>query len=93
MKSIFLLLVVAPCSAFVPTRSAPQRAATDLSATTDRRVMLASTLSFAATASWAPSAHAADTPPTAEELARIKTGYNNIVYLLENWEKETTGMF
>ena len=54
--------------------------------------MLASTLSFAtAAASWAPSAaQAADTPPTAEELARIKTGYNNIVYLLANWEKETT---
>mmetsp|Transcript_16302 Transcript_16302/g.36480 ORF Transcript_16302/g.36480 Transcript_16302/m.36480 type:complete len:212 (-) Transcript_16302:182-817(-) len=94
MKSIIFLLpiVAAPCSAFAPARPAPQRAATtDLSATTDRRVMLASTLSFAAAASWAPpAAHAADKPPTAEELARIRTGYNNIVYLLDNWEKETT---
>ena len=32
----------------------------------------------------------AGTPPTDEELARIRTGYDNIQYLLNNWEKETT---
>jgi len=35
-------------------------------------------------------AFAANTPPTDEELARIRTGYDNIQYLLNNWEKETT---
>lgn len=33
---------------------------------------------------------AASTPPTPEELARIQTGYENIVYLLANWDQETT---
>jgi hypothetical protein len=33
---------------------------------------------------------AGTTPPTPEELARIKEGYNGIVYLLEHWEAETT---
>jgi Ca2+ transporting ATPase len=35
-------------------------------------------------------AMAAKNPPTAEELARIKTGYENLTYLLDNFEKETT---
>eukprot|EP00586_Coscinodiscus_wailesii_P002173 CAMPEP_0172487404 /NCGR_PEP_ID=MMETSP1066-20121228/16492_1 /TAXON_ID=671091 /ORGANISM="Coscinodiscus wailesii, Strain CCMP2513" /LENGTH=219 /DNA_ID=CAMNT_0013254005 /DNA_START=88 /DNA_END=747 /DNA_ORIENTATION=+ len=36
-------------------------------------------------------AYAASTqPPTAEELKRIKKGYEGIKYLLENFEKETT---
>lgn len=29
-------------------------------------------------------------PPTKEELDRIKVGYDNIKYLLANWEQETT---
>lgn len=33
---------------------------------------------------------AAGKGPTPEELARIKTGYERITYLLDNWEKETT---
>ncbi|KAK1744354.1 hypothetical protein QTG54_004887 [Skeletonema marinoi] len=33
---------------------------------------------------------AATTPPTAEEIERIKVGYKNIQYLLDNWEQETT---
>ncbi|KAL3787633.1 hypothetical protein HJC23_011781 [Cyclotella cryptica] len=34
--------------------------------------------------------HASDEPPTPEEIARIKKGYENIRYLLSNWEQETT---
>jgi hypothetical protein len=37
-----------------------------------------------------PAFAAANSPPTAEEIDRIKVGYKNIQYLLENWEKETT---
>lgn len=32
----------------------------------------------------------ATSPPTKEELDRIKVGYDNIKYLLANWEQETT---
>lgn len=32
----------------------------------------------------------AASPPSAEELQRIRTGYNGILYLLDNFEKETT---
>merc|ERR1712125_93025 len=35
-------------------------------------------------------AFAAGAPPTKEELDRIKIGHDQIVYLLNNFEKETT---
>lgn len=35
-------------------------------------------------------AFAAKGPPTKEELARIKTGYEKLNYLLDNFEQETT---
>jgi hypothetical protein len=35
-------------------------------------------------------AFAGTTPPTAEELARIKVGYDQIQYLLANFDSETT---
>mmetsp|Transcript_17812 Transcript_17812/g.37555 ORF Transcript_17812/g.37555 Transcript_17812/m.37555 type:complete len:217 (+) Transcript_17812:205-855(+) len=38
----------------------------------------------------AASYAAAGDPPTKEEIERIKIGYENIQYLLDNWEKETT---
>ena len=38
----------------------------------------------------AAPAHAANAPPTKEEIERIKVGYENIKFLLANWEKETT---
>ncbi|KAL7550294.1 hypothetical protein ACHAWF_013573 [Thalassiosira exigua] len=38
----------------------------------------------------ADPALAANAPPTPEELERIKVGYENIQFLLNNWEKETT---
>ena len=45
----------------------------------------------AATSSAVHPALAADgAPPTAAEIERIRTGYENIRYLLANWEKETT---
>jgi hypothetical protein len=37
-----------------------------------------------------PGIALAGAPPTKDELARIKTGHDQIVYLLENFEKETT---
>ncbi|CAB9510627.1 expressed unknown protein [Seminavis robusta] len=37
-----------------------------------------------------PSQAMAAAPPTPQELARIKEGYKGIVYLLDNWDAETT---
>ena len=36
-------------------------------------------------------AMAGTTPPSAEDLERIKIGYKQISYLLDNFEQETTG--
>jgi hypothetical protein len=36
------------------------------------------------------SAAGANSPPTPDEIARIQTGYDNIRYLLDHWEQETT---
>ena len=50
MKSALVILSIAaaPCAAFAPSSTASHRPATDLSATTDRRAMIASTLTAAA---------------------------------------------
>ena len=50
----------------------------------------ATTTTAALVATAANPAYAANAPPTPEELDRIKVGYENIKYLLANWEKETT---
>lgn len=36
------------------------------------------------------AAFAAGNPPSSEELKRVKEGYKGIVYLLNNWDAETT---
>ena len=89
-------------SAFTTTSSASSTvvrstsSSTSLHATPNSRRELflrtGSTLTTALLTTFATSspAFAATTPPTAEEIERIKTGYQNIKFLLENWEKETT---
>jgi hypothetical protein len=54
--------------------------------------MVASGVSFAALLGGPqqPALAAGETPPTKEELDRIKTGYEGLRYLLDNWDKETT---
>lgn len=37
-----------------------------------------------------PSVSAAGSPPTEEDMARIRKGYKQIQYLLDNFEQETT---
>lgn len=39
---------------------------------------------------WQQEARAASAPPTKEELDRLKQGYKQITYLLDNFEQETT---
>mmetsp|Transcript_27993 Transcript_27993/g.52112 ORF Transcript_27993/g.52112 Transcript_27993/m.52112 type:complete len:231 (-) Transcript_27993:354-1046(-) len=62
-----------------------------------RRTLFAKTASAAAFAVAAATGSnpgaafaASNSPPTAEELNRIKVGYEGIQYLLDNFEKETT---
>ena len=62
--------------------------------TSSRRVMLgkttASFVSVASILSGNPIAAVAKAPPTPDELARIKTGYERMTYLLDNFDQETT---
>jgi hypothetical protein len=55
-----------------------------------RRTFLTTTTASLLTTLLPSPALAADSPPTPEELSRIKTGYENIQYLLSHWEEETT---
>ena len=48
------------------------------------------TAAFGFGSSPTPAGAAGGTPPTKEELERIRTGYKQIQYLLENFEQETT---
>ncbi|KAL7542004.1 hypothetical protein ACHAXR_011418 [Thalassiosira sp. AJA248-18] len=73
---------------------APSSSTAIHSTATSRRDLFTRTGSAVATTlltiTGANPAYAASTPPTPEEIERIKVGYKNIQYLLENWEKETT---
>jgi len=56
-----------------------------------RREIMTTFVSVAgATLGMNPNVAMAAGPPTDAELARIKVGYEGILYLLDNWEKETT---
>lgn len=55
-----------------------------------RRVAIASTIGMSAFAGGALPAFAGSGAPTPEELERIRTGYKQIQYLLDNFEQETT---
>lgn len=57
-----------------------------------RRAVFASTVgaAFGLALCDPDSALAAGNPPSPEELSRIKEGYKGIVYLLNNWDAETT---
>jgi hypothetical protein len=56
-----------------------------------RQALVASTASAFAFLLLKPAtSNALETPPTKTELERIKVGYNQIQYLLNNFEKETT---
>ena len=51
---------------------------------------VAGTAVFGLGSSPPPAVAAGGTPPTKEELERIRIGYKQIQYLLENFEQETT---
>jgi hypothetical protein len=77
----------------------PPSSSTAISSSSSRRGILSHTITSAiliatSTIVTPPPAALADTtsgePPTKAEIERIQTGYNNIQYLLANWEQETT---
>lgn len=75
--------------------SSTSSSSTAIHATTSRRDIFTRTSSAIVgttllTFNNAYPAFAGTSPPTPEEIERIRTGYKNIVYLLDNWEKETT---
>ena len=99
-KSLLSLsLVVALSQAFSPSSTFDVRKSMlEMSASDDsipsRRVMLgktaASFVSVASVLCGNPIDALAKAPPTPEELARIKEGYERMTYLLNNFDQETT---
>lgn len=86
---------IALCDAFAPQLAQQRASSTSLQAQGEgdsaRRNLLKFGLATAVTTATLPlSANAASNVPTQEELDRIKTGYNGLVYLLDNFETETT---
>lgn len=94
MLLVLLTCLVSTCTSFCPAfSSSPRTSSVSLAAISRRDVLQSATaFSLATVASTINpnTAIAAKSPPTAEELARIKTGYENLSYLLNNFEKETT---
>jgi hypothetical protein len=104
LKSVFKLLLIASASSFAPHPNHDGRfdVASSLQATASRREVVALGFSTAAgvlstilvvPTSKASAASAGDNVPTKEDLERLKIGHAQVVYLLDNFEKETTGEF
>ena len=97
MLKIFLLitfgLVSNEIQAFCPSLSRPL-SSTLLFSHVDRRLMLKSSipisLGLSTVLARQQPAVAAGSPPSADDLSRIKQGYEKIQYLLANFEQETT---
>jgi hypothetical protein len=96
LSAVMAMALSLSTSAFTTCSNAPtspiilEGTTTTLRAETSRRSFFAATAAVAVLSPSLPTSAAANSPPTPEELARIKTGYNNIQFLLANWEKETT---
>jgi hypothetical protein len=97
MKNIALLCVGLTLNgtlAFVPSKTKVPAQTALFSHNINRRHLLKSTipasLGIAALFTNNLPAVAAGSPPTADELARVKKGYEQVQYLLANFEQETT---
>ena len=100
---LYLLMITSAASyAPIPQRHihrndvevTPTRAISLLQATTRREI--AFNLATATSVAWigliSTMASAASDVPTKEDFERLKLGHENILYLLNNFEQETTGM-
>eukprot|EP00544_Gedaniella_sp_CCMP2646_P003640 CAMPEP_0202494242 /NCGR_PEP_ID=MMETSP1361-20130828/11059_1 /ASSEMBLY_ACC=CAM_ASM_000849 /TAXON_ID=210615 /ORGANISM="Staurosira complex sp., Strain CCMP2646" /LENGTH=210 /DNA_ID=CAMNT_0049124671 /DNA_START=20 /DNA_END=652 /DNA_ORIENTATION=- len=90
--SLLFTAIFTTCEAFAPLSAAPKAPPTQLNAkASSRRDILAFGLATTVMATTIPvTVHAASGAPTQADLNRIKEGYNGLVYLLDNFEKETT---
>jgi hypothetical protein len=86
--SLTLLLVASSTEAFAPSVQGSHHQDTVLQAVSRRQVGAAFGLSLLGII---PARAQADAGPTKEELERIKVGFNQIQYLLDNFEQQTTG--
>ena len=92
LSSVSVLALLGTCSAF----SGPQKnsVSTAINASTSLNRREAGVAFTAAVASaFAPvttAVAASSDPPSKEEIERLKKGYNGILYLLENFDQETT---
>lgn len=103
LKLVSNLLLIASASSFAPHSNHHERfdMSSSLQATVSRRDVVAfgftaaGVLSntFVVPTSKANAASAGDNVPTKEDLERLKLGHAQVVYLLDNFEKETTGEF
>ena len=84
-------LVVATCSAFYvePPRRLSNTALSMSGEGISRRFAIAAAVGISAVSGALP-ASAGSAAPSPEELERIKVGYKQIQYLLDNFEQETT---
>lgn len=89
--SLLFIAILATCEAFAPLSVAPKAPPTQLNAkASSRRDILALGLATVMATTLPVTVHAASGAPTQADLNRIKEGYNGLVYLLDNFEKETT---
>ena len=94
MKLAYLLFALAAvgCSAFhVPSFHHVPRTSLAMGGDgVSRRDLISSAVGIVAISGASLPAYAGSGPPTPEELERIKIGYKQIQYLLDNFESETT---
>lgn len=88
--SLVLLAAIGICEAFAPLSAPRTPATTALNAELSRRNLLSFGLATVVASTLPVAANAASNVPTQAELDRIKEGYNGLVYLLDNFEQETT---
>mmetsp|Transcript_26996 Transcript_26996/g.65522 ORF Transcript_26996/g.65522 Transcript_26996/m.65522 type:complete len:211 (+) Transcript_26996:114-746(+) len=89
---ITIVLGAVACSAFhvQPPRHISSTVLSMSREGVSRRVAIAGTMGMSAIVGAALPASAGSAAPTPEELERIRTGYKQIQYLLDNFEQETT---
>jgi len=86
VRFVSLALLVASAASFAPAPH--QRHQTAVHAVTRREAAFGLATALIA---FPTMANAAAGPPTKADLDRLKVGYTQIQYLLDNFEKETTG--
>lgn len=88
--TVLFLIAVTVCNGFVAQSTSKRVKNTSLNAQHSRRNILSIGVATVVATALPITANAAGSAPTQAELDRIKEGYNGLVYLLDNFEQETT---